>query len=186
MQKQVYPTENKAQEMAEYRARLIGRPLWIYPTEGGWCLTSSGHALRQPPAAMVSADEYAISRPVTQQCRGIQNPPERVYRVLYHQPSNTFSQMFQGIDPRLLGLLMGEAGNCLIIHLSQAMASVHAMRLINELRRHSDTFVWFSFISMNTMMVTNGPTLNDAKQPHFNADYIHAAMTAPNREVDHD
>ena len=186
MQKQVYATLDKAQAMAEFRVGLMGRPLWVYAVDGGYSLTSKGHHLRQPPAAMISADEYARTRPQTQQNRDASAAPERVYRVLYSFNSNAFSQFFQNVDPKLLGLLIGEPGNCLIINVSRTMDGVQALRLINSLRQHANAFVWYSFISKNTMMVTNGVTMSEARQPHYNADYIHAAMTAPNSEVSHD
>lgn len=142
--------------------------------------------MRQPPAAMVSADEYAASRPQTQKERDATAKPERVYRVLYSCLSNTFAQFLNTVDPKVLGLLIGEPGACLIINMNRATDGVQALRIINGLRQHADTFVWYSFISKNTMMVTNGQTLTEAKLPHYNADYIHAAMTAPNSEVSHD
>lgn len=186
MQKQVYATLDKAQAMAEYRVNLMGRPLWVYSVDGGYSLTSKGHHLKQPPAAMISADEYARTRPQTQQHRNAKYAPDRVYRVLYSHNSNTFTQFFQHVDPKLLGILIGQPGNCLIINLSRRMDGVQALRLINGLRQHSNAFVYYSFVSTNTMMVTNGPTLYAARIKHFNADYIHAAMTAPNCEVTHD
>lgn len=186
MQKQVYATADEAQAMADYRVSLMGRPLWVYATEGGYSLTSKGHHLHHSPAAMISADDYAQGRPQTQEQRDPTAHPTKVYRVLYSHKGNCFVQFFHDVDPKILGLLLNQPGVCLLINVSDRMVGLHVTNLINRLRQHADCYVWYSFIYQRTLMVTNGATLHEAKRPHYNADYIHAAMTARNNEVVHD
>lgn len=164
----------------------MGRPLWVYATDGGYSLTSKGHHLHQAPAAMIDADAYAESRPQTQTARDASALPGKVYRVLYSRKANSFIQFFRDVDPKVLGLLINQPGACLLIRVSDYMTGMRVTNLINSLRQHADCYVWYSFIYQRTLMVTNGATLHEAKRPHYNADYIHAAMTAPNTEVTHD
>lgn len=183
MHKRVYTSRAEAQGKAEYRSRLMGRPLWVYKTRNGYCLTSKGHHLHQPPESCGTVEDYAASRPSTQEFRDPNNIPAKTYRILYDEKSDSFSQFFQDIPLSALRVILRDPDACMILTLSRPMNAVRATRLVNTIRQPGEGFVWFSFIYRNTLLLTTADLMNEARRPHCNADYIHRAMSLPNSSV---